>query len=274
LKWASALAADVYDWAKKTEAEFKAWVKDLVPVEVIDNGTGKFVTDVTVTNDANGHHITITRADVEWNDIQNKPDLALKSDIPTNHKIRQTPVTDPTASGKALEFIDTIAQNENGEITATKKSVNLDDYAKRTDLPTELGVMSVTGAGAIDAKGNKDVEVSLKLDNSGNVELTQGANGLKAEYDLVGGLKGFGIKRTEADENGSPITYEFGRDGESVNVVAADLTANVQVETTNVIAHGTISGALDRGTVVLKGEDNRYEAVASVPEVEAAVAAE
>ena len=69
LPWASAKAADVYTWAKKSEAEFKTWVQDLIPVEVIDNGTGKFVADVTATNDANGHHITITRADVAWTDL-------------------------------------------------------------------------------------------------------------------------------------------------------------------------------------------------------------
>ena len=46
-----------------------------------------------------------------------------------NTKTKQTVVSDPTANGKALAFIDTISQNENGEITVTKKNVNLDDYA-------------------------------------------------------------------------------------------------------------------------------------------------
>ena len=36
LPWASALAADVYNWAKKTEDEFKAWVKTLIKVTDID----------------------------------------------------------------------------------------------------------------------------------------------------------------------------------------------------------------------------------------------
>ena len=36
LPWASALAADVYSWAKKTEAEFTTWVKSLVDVGDID----------------------------------------------------------------------------------------------------------------------------------------------------------------------------------------------------------------------------------------------
>lgn len=36
LPWLSATAADVYDWAKKPEAEFTAWVKGLVDVNDID----------------------------------------------------------------------------------------------------------------------------------------------------------------------------------------------------------------------------------------------
>lgn len=38
-------------------------------------------------------------------------------------KDKQTAVSDPTASGTVLSFIDTISQNANGEITATKKTV-------------------------------------------------------------------------------------------------------------------------------------------------------
>ena len=36
LPWLSATAADVYDWAKKPEAEFTTWVKSLVDVNDID----------------------------------------------------------------------------------------------------------------------------------------------------------------------------------------------------------------------------------------------
>ena len=38
-------------------------------------------------------------------------------------KDKQTAVTDPAANGNALAFIDTISQNANGEIVATKKNV-------------------------------------------------------------------------------------------------------------------------------------------------------
>lgn len=62
LKWASALAADVYDWAKKPEAEFKTWVNSVVEhpatnVTVVDTDAGNFITEIT----ANGDVITVHR---------------------------------------------------------------------------------------------------------------------------------------------------------------------------------------------------------------------
>lgn len=40
-----------------------------------------------------------------------------------SYKTTQTAITDPTASGNSLSFIDSISQNANGEISATKKTV-------------------------------------------------------------------------------------------------------------------------------------------------------
>lgn len=45
----------------------------------------------------------------------------------------QTKVTSPETNGKTLAFIDTIEQNTNGDITVTKKSVDLGDYKKHTE---------------------------------------------------------------------------------------------------------------------------------------------
>lgn len=42
----------------------------------------------------------------------------------SDFKEKQTPVTDPTASGNTTSFIDTISQNANGDITVTKKTVS------------------------------------------------------------------------------------------------------------------------------------------------------
>ena len=40
----------------------------------------------------------------------------------------QTAVSSPTTSGSAVAFIDSISQNEEGVITATKKTVNFNGY--------------------------------------------------------------------------------------------------------------------------------------------------
>lgn len=42
---------------------------------------------------------------------------------PSNIKTKQTAVDDPTASGNAYSFIDTLSQDANGEVTVTKKTV-------------------------------------------------------------------------------------------------------------------------------------------------------
>lgn len=46
---------------------------------------------------------------------------------------KQTAKTDPTANGSGLTFIDSISQDTNGVITASKKAVNLGGYWKKTE---------------------------------------------------------------------------------------------------------------------------------------------
>ena len=55
----------------------------------------------------------------------------------TNYKTKQTAKTDPSAAGTSVTFIDTISQNENGEITATKKTV-------QSASGSQAGLMSST----------------------------------------------------------------------------------------------------------------------------------
>lgn len=75
LPWVSALAADVYSWAKKTESDFVEWVNEQIKHPVLtvkDEGTGKFITKIEVSE----HEITVSRSNVDWNDIQNVPTFA------------------------------------------------------------------------------------------------------------------------------------------------------------------------------------------------------
>ena len=56
-----------------------------------------------------------------------------------NYKIKQASKSDPTASGTTIEAIDSITQNTNGEITATKKSI-------RSATTSQTGVVQLKGS--------------------------------------------------------------------------------------------------------------------------------
>ena len=71
-------------------------------------------------------------------------DQDLTHDHDNQYKKIQTAVEDPAADGKSLTFIDSISQDAQGVITPTKKSVNLDNYALKEELPTDFGVTKIT----------------------------------------------------------------------------------------------------------------------------------
>lgn len=52
-------------------------------------------------------------------------------------KVKQTPVSNPTASGRAISFVDAITQDGNGEITVTRKTV-------RDATASQSGVVTTT----------------------------------------------------------------------------------------------------------------------------------
>lgn len=70
--------------------------------------------------------------------IKNKPDL-------TVYKTKQTAVVDPTASGTTLDVIDTITQNENGVITATKKTIQSATEAQKGVAELATSAEAITG---------------------------------------------------------------------------------------------------------------------------------
>ena len=139
-----------------------------------------------------GYHTTtkefkIGDGTTAWKDlpIANKSQLDL---ILQGYKTKQDAVSSPNTSGKTLAFIDTISQDANGKITATKKNVNLDDYVKTADLP-DTGVMNVGKkdgtAISVDITDPDNPKVGLTLNNSGkNVTLSQTNSGLSASIDL------------------------------------------------------------------------------------------
>ena len=66
-----------------------------------------------------------------------------------DYKTVQTAVSDPTASGTAIEFIATISQDTNGEITVTKSTVQ-GVTASTSGVGGQAGVMSATDKEKLD----------------------------------------------------------------------------------------------------------------------------
>ena len=67
-----------------------------------------------------------------------------------NYKIKQTAVSDPTASGTTLTAIATISQNANGEISATKKTI-------QSATTSQSGVVQLAGSigSTVSSENNK-----------------------------------------------------------------------------------------------------------------------
>lgn len=119
------------------------------PTTVATNVTKTARTYVdSITFDEFGHVTAVTTSEEVDQDL-------------SGYKKVQTAKADPTASGKSLTFIDTISQNTQGVITATKKNVNLDNYALKSEIPTDLGVTKITSN---DTTSSDDSNVSgLKI---------------------------------------------------------------------------------------------------------------
>ena len=87
LKWGSALAADVYGWAKKQNLD----LADLPDIPVVDTENGKFVTDVEW--DADNNQIIIHRGNVALDDISDKEKIALSADLGNVSTLKTTAKT-------------------------------------------------------------------------------------------------------------------------------------------------------------------------------------
>ena len=213
LPWMSALAADVYDWAKKENPDWNDF--PALPLEIEDTESGSFITDFVYAN----NKITIKRGNVQWSSITgtspiNDGVLTLKAsngltatqvtfsandddnvtfevkhgskpttgsahastagsgrtyvtkvDVDSyghiakvytatetdqdlsNYKTKQNVVSDPSANGNATSFIASISQNANGEITATKKSIDLSGYALKSEISSAMVFKGTLGTG-------------------------------------------------------------------------------------------------------------------------------
>ena len=205
LKWASALAADVYEWAKKNE----------VKVEGDGNAvTNALIKDGYLTFEKGETFATKAELDRISGTIQADTNTTYQFSIPT----------EGTDAGKLLVEKKEVGDDDwtrvdaydfvtPGELTAilgnyyTKAQVDELIEAVEGKIPTEVGVMSVGAGNAIEITGTAGAPVvNVKLaEAQGNVALTVDG-GLKAEIaeDTIKAVKvanaGHADKADEAEE--------------------------------------------------------------------------
>jgi hypothetical protein len=213
--WAYAKAVDVYEWAKAANKPsysaseidgLQAFVEGISDIdtdlntkysfEIPEDGANKgklVITPNTWSLGVKGADETPIVLDVV---TPAELDVILKGYVKSVDKKDGTAIEVDNADKQNPKVglkIDATSSNANGG-TAVKLSqsnsglkaeVDLSNFATKAEIPTDFGVLSVTGDQVVVANPTKgDVVLETKLDNSGNVKFSKTANGLKGNVDL------------------------------------------------------------------------------------------
>ena len=244
LDWASAKAADVYTWAKKSG------------IDVIDNGTGNVVSDIEWIDDA----LVITRIDAKTKQAEVANKITDKAHVLTtltqnangeiSYDVKKLTLEDIGAqpagnyqaagdyktkqeqyseSGSTAKTITKVEQNANGEVTVTYEDI-------------AFPITKVDGLAGIEKEViGTEVYLSVKTDNSGNVHLSNSTYGLKAEVDLSEYLK-------SADE----ATYGIEYDKDNKVIKLTNDSSKTSIDATDFIKDGMIESVkLEENTLVI-----------------------
>lgn len=222
LPFASGKAADVYSWAKEATMTFASEATQSTSGDktYVGNAVTGVEWDSTLNNNKGGLKFIkgtqfATKAELDAalaafdgeigsiTDTDTRYDFTIPASGDNKGKlaITATKYVNGSAEGNGTTtYYDFITPDELSETLGsyyTKTEVDnivknyytkgeVDELVQdvRDAIPTEVGVMSVEGSGAVTASGTKEVTVGLSLDNSGNVLLSQGESGLKATVDL------------------------------------------------------------------------------------------
>ena len=166
-------------------------------------------------------------------------------------KYRQTAKTDPTASGTSITFIDSITQNENGEISATKKTVATGttsstvaagnhthgDITNGGDI-TATGVTIATGDALVirDASASKLEKTSITFDTTKSDYYLSEAG--TWEVIPAGSLAGLSDTTISSATNGDILRYN-GTSWVNVNSIGNINTLDGTLQTNDItIANG------------------------------------
>jgi hypothetical protein len=102
----------------------------------------------------------------------------------SNYKTKQTAKSSPTASGNTLAFIDTISQDANGVITATKKNVTI-DTALSTSSTNPVQNKVINSA----LSGKKDTQTAVSDPTASGTSITFIASITQNEQGVISPTK-------------------------------------------------------------------------------------
>lgn len=132
-------------------AATKAYV-DSRKINVIDNGSGQFVTDVVTTESANGHDITITRADIEIDMPDASGSVTTEANdtyIVSSVSLTTDTTGDHVLSGDTKRIV--AAEGKEISVSASNKVITVDidlsQYAKKSDLTSAMEFKGTVGIG-------------------------------------------------------------------------------------------------------------------------------
>lgn len=163
----------------------------------------------------------------------------------SNYKVKQTAVSSPTASGTATAFIDSISQNENGEIVVTKKNIVAQDlgltnamiYIGKTS--TALSDGATTNPITINSENVTAKQGNVVIDSSNKKEyIWNGSNW--EEFGNEGNYKVVQSVVNDPTSNGESLTF--------ISNIAQDTNGNITTlnKKTVTLASNTSAGIVPK----------------------------
>lgn len=227
LKWASALAADVYAWAKKTEAEFTTWVKGLIDIGDIDlsNYYNKEQVDKLVSDNSTADK---AYADGKANTAKNDAIAAAAEDATEKANTAESNAK-TYADGKVAASEATVKTYADGK--ASTAETNAKNYADGKIATAETNIKAYADGKAstaeTNAKNYADGLIAAEKERAEAAE-AKALNDAKTYTDQVkAGILGEGI--SETFDTLKEIQTWIEGDG----VDATELTSAIAVETKN-----------------------------------------
>lgn len=197
----------------QTVATINSWT-----VANLNNGDRVITADAgTITFNGQSLAVVADQELVLWKDTSTNPVTAVWQTSEGNYKLKQTAKTDPTASGTTLTAIATISQDSNGDITATKKTI-------QSATTSQQGVVQLAGSiGATVASENnkaaseKAVRDAINALDVSNITANLGASKtLSALSETDGKISATATSIQIAESQVTNLTTDLGNKADKV----------------------------------------------------------